>query len=184
MKGKLVLLQEEWYGFCYPAMLRGIAEISGGTVCYALSKYLREQVGPRLTPAGRSAFTAAELLLWAAAILQVFLHVQRGEQIFLLVLFIIGVSMLMSGLGNTSRLFAHPFFGWLGKVSLGVYLAQDFAFRLAPSGWTELGMRGVLLYLPLAFLVGVLAWGSGRLLAKAFGLLCRRAAGPFIKPAA
>ncbi len=114
---------------------------------------------------------------------QTILHVQRGEQIFLLVLFILGIALLMSGLGNTSRLFSHPVFGWLGRVSLGVYLAQTFALRLVPAGWTELGMRGVLLYLPLAFAVGVLAWGIAQLLAKACGLLCRRAAALFLKPA-
>ena len=180
LRNTIVVLQQEWYIFFYPALPRAIALMSGGTICYAVSQALRLRYGDRLTDTGRRAFAALELLFLWLTLHEVATRIGGKEDIYQYTLILILVTLLMSDLGSLSRFFTHPVFGWLGRISLDIYLAQGLALGFFPESMVQKGTAGLIAYLFLAIALGVAVWAAAIPCAALMRALQRRISAFFV----
>lgn len=110
-----------WDGLCYRPMLRSIAELSLGVVCFAIYQYLKD-TNP--SPLQRLAFTCFEALCWVVVFTMMMLTLPRKYEFYILIFIAIGVVCSFSNLSYGAQLFHNKFCFYLGKLSLPIYLCQ------------------------------------------------------------
>lgn len=117
----------KWTGLCYRSVLRAVAEISLGTTAYELSNHLGKQ---ELTAVRRIGLTAAEIACFLLTTLYVVTAFPTHFEVYILALQFIMVTIAFSGVSFGTKALSNRFFGFLGKLSLPIYLSQVSAINL------------------------------------------------------
>jgi len=115
----LNLYINKWKLF-YPGLLRGIAEISLGCVCYEICEKMK---GVSYTSFSRFLITVAQLLGYGFVIYCMH-DLPGGKQFEFVFVPILAfcVTLSFSGQGIATGLFTSKVFTWLGKMSMIIYL--------------------------------------------------------------
>lgn len=112
-----------WVGFATKGLIRGIAEISLGCVCYSLCQKLKPI---QLTRLCRALLTFIEAGCYFFVIGMAFSH-WHGKLDYLLVLSLsIGITITFSQKSYSAQIFKHPIYNWLGVFSYDLYLSHGF----------------------------------------------------------
>lgn len=107
-------------GICL-GMLRGMAELSVGCVCYVICRWVQKI---RIKSAGRVLITIAELLSMLCVICTA-RNAGRSQLDFICILLIsIGMIAAFSGKSYTVELFSRCKLSWAGEYSLALYLTH------------------------------------------------------------
>lgn len=122
---------EDWFLFTYKTNFRAFAEISMGAAGFELTRFLSGKKFSRLTRVLLSAAAIFSLALSAAYICS-FADNIWSLPVFLLLF--IAVVITFSGEGALSRagVFSHPFFLYLGSISLPMYVTQTLMRMYVP----------------------------------------------------
>ncbi len=116
--GHLNLQVKEWK-LVYPGIIRALTELSLGAICYAVCQKLKTV---RFTNFGRILLTLVQVVGYAGVIyFTTRLPAKRFDYVLLLVLAVC-VTLSFSGQGIASGWFPPRLCGWLGKLSLNLYL--------------------------------------------------------------
>ena len=118
-----------WEGLCYRSMLRSIAELCLGVVCFAICQYLKDA---KLSTLQKLAFTCFEILCWIVVFTMMMLTLSRKYEFYILIFIAIGVVCSFSNLSYGAQLFHNKFCFYLGKLSLPIYLCQLIPIVLVP----------------------------------------------------
>ena len=116
-----------WTVIAFKCVLRAIAEISLGVVCFDLSRRLSGKViEPPLRVLATVMECAGYLFVSAFAVFAL----PKKYEIICIALLAICITMTFSGLSYGKHLFDHDIFRFLGKASLPLYLNQMFAIHI------------------------------------------------------
>lgn len=142
----------------YSGMIRALAEISLGCVCYVVCQRIRSV---RVTPLSRVLITLVQIAGYGGVIWYTTeLPVKQFD--FVMVLWLaVCVTLSFSGQGIGASLFSGSLFPWLGKMSMVIYLnhmwVKNTIAWLLPESW---GYRKLM----LVYMVGVAAVSLAMLL--------------------
>ena len=131
--GRLTNLTGEGDGFFYNGILRAMAEILGGCICYKCAIAIRQY---KYLKGIRVIFTILEVCIYGVIIIgQQILSWDYLEIIYLIML-MIAVSITMSQISYCDTVLNTRFCGWLGEFSLSLYLAHypwtQFLLKIFP----------------------------------------------------
>lgn len=113
----------KWMGFCYKGLLRAIAEISLGCVCWNICQWLKNFHFKKL---GRLLFSMAESICYLGILAWGYQH-QGSQMDFVIVLmFAVAITITFSKHGIISPLFDNKFMYFLGKISFPIYLGHGY----------------------------------------------------------
>ena len=118
-----------WDGLCYRPMLRSIAELSLGVVCFVICQHLKDM---KLSGFQRLIFTCFEALCWIVVFAMMMLTLSRKYEFYMLIFIAIGVICSFSNLSYGTQLFNNKLCFYLGKLSLPIYLCQLIPLTLVP----------------------------------------------------
>ncbi len=113
----------------YPKIVRALCGLCLGCCAQALSEWMKGRFSGCLTKKGRTVFTVVELLLWGVSIGVICKNVPNYMQIPLVLAFNLGLAFSFADLGWQGVVFSSPFFGWLGRYSYAVYMAQFIPYQ-------------------------------------------------------
>lgn len=169
---KLFLLHQEWLGFFFHSFLRAVGELSMGCFAYEISLCLQARYGGRMTAVGRTGFTLLNVVLFALPIWWLAKALGGLSHPFVLCMFALGIAISFSGLDYTGSL--HPtldaLFGWMGKISLPLYLGQGIVMYYFPQSLVPTS-QGIWCFLAACFAMAI----ALMLLSKLLVLICRTA---------
>lgn len=120
-----VLVIEEWTGFVYYGLIRGIVDICIGCIAYELSKKLKDI---NFTKFGKIMLTFVEVFSYIGVILLLFSYGFRYYCFVLLFVLMISVSITLSDTSYSKNIFSFNIFNWLGKYSYSLYLGHGIAY--------------------------------------------------------
>lgn len=120
-----VLVIEEWTGFVYYGLIRGIVEICIGCIAYELSTKLKKI---KFTKTGKMIFTFVEMFLYIGTITMLFSYGFRHYCFVLLVFLMIAVCITLSDVSYSKNIFSYKIFNWLGEYSYSLYLGHSIAY--------------------------------------------------------
>lgn len=123
-----------WEGLCYRSLLRAIGDISIGTTAFELSRYISEK---ELSSVKKAMLSMVEVIFFFMTIMLMMFTFPRKYQIYILVCMFIVVTIAFSGVTYGARAYNKPFFNFLGKLSLPIYLGQLPAINLVMSFFTD-----------------------------------------------
>ena len=118
-----------WEGLCYRSMLRAVAELCLGIVCFVVYQHIKDA---KWSPIQRGVFTCFETICWLAAFTMIMLTVPRNYEFCILLFITLGVPCAFSKQAFCSKLFDNAICFYLGKLSLPVYLCQLIPINLVP----------------------------------------------------
>lgn len=116
-----------WNGFVYRGMLRGLAEVLLGIVAFEISEWI---VRVCRDGKGRGLLTALEAVLYLAFLVYVNIDTFKGEFAALAMLFV-ALPITFSHLTAGSDRFDNKTCGYLGAVSLPIYMTQLIGINLS-----------------------------------------------------
>lgn len=121
--GHLSVPDHLYFGVVYKGVLRALADISLGCICFELCRYWKTLSWTR---AGQRALTGLEVLCYAAALFMITASHVRPFSVFAVVLFTLGIAATMSGKTFSDGKFSGkvPFF--LGQISFVIYLSHFY----------------------------------------------------------
>lgn len=122
---KTILVIEEWNGFMYYGLIRGIIGICIGCIAYELSQKLKDI---KLTKLGKIIITIVELVLYSIIISLIFSYSFRRYCFVVLVILMIAICITLSNTSYTSKIFSHKTFNWMGEYSYSLYLGHSIAY--------------------------------------------------------
>ena len=163
----------------YPGLLRAVAELSLGCVCFGMCERL-QRVQPK--PAGRALLTAMEFLGYLVVIAAMcFLNV--GQRGFVLLFVLAGcMTLSFSGLSNSAAWFRGRIFPWLGKMSLIVYLLHFRVKDVVRLWFPSLGYWEIIgVYLALVLGASVICYFAVEGIGKLWRCKGQRLKGYFIE---
>ena len=142
-----------WLGLCYKGLIRGIAEMSLGCVCFVVCQWLMQL---RLKTAGKILLSVIE---WACYIIAIGICVHFGVDFgyLLVAVLAIGITISFSNQSATAALFHSPIFPFLGQFSLTIYLIhypiRMVFMHIKPNlaYWPQMG-----LFFLITFVIGLL----------------------------
>lgn len=111
----------KWIGWTYVGVLRVIAGLCLGCICYCTYKILKEV---HFTKAGLWVMTILHSSCFAIAIMRMYFSKNSKLDILVIMLLMIAVIMMFSQKSYLSKLLNHKVFGVLGKVSLPLYTSH------------------------------------------------------------
>jgi peptidoglycan/LPS O-acetylase OafA/YrhL len=118
-----------WEGLVYRPMLRGIAELSLGVVCFVICQSLKNA---KLSGIQRLAFTGFEAACWFAAFAMMMLTLPRKYEFSILLFIAAGTTCSFSNLSYGAKWFDNKLCFYLGKLSLPIYLCQLIPITVVP----------------------------------------------------
>ena len=107
---KTILAIEQWNGFMYFGLIRGIVEICIGCIAYELSTKLKKI---KFTKTGKMIFTFVEMFLYIGTITMLFSYGFRHYCFVLLVFLMIAVCITLSDVSYSKNIFSYKIFNWL-----------------------------------------------------------------------
>lgn len=116
-----------WTGFLYKGVVRAVAIILLGVVSYVVSKKLRQLSFTRL---GLFGITVLEIFGYFATICYICTDFSEDYYFYLVFFLMLSVAITFSGKTITTKLLKGKFFGFLGKLSLPLYLNQYYSLML------------------------------------------------------
>lgn len=166
---KLWVRTDAWLGFTYPSVVRGLAEMSLGVAAYEISMKLKELFSGKLTKTGRWVFTVLEVAPILYALKFVTTRVPAQNMLMVLLCFAVFIAVSYAGLSYTGKVVKGPFWGWLGKVSLSVYLAQSIPMKIMDGLAGTMRIRWfILMYMALVLICGLALHFGSEGLVKAY----------------
>lgn len=166
-----IAMTEEWTGLFFGGFYRGLATISLGCICYAAAAKLRKIPFNRRGQALLSILEAVGYLL----VFGLIANTGRTTLDFTIVLILACcVTVTFSGKSLFPRLFKHRIFGWLGTLSLELYLnhAVVASILLLRFGNELEGIMSwqylFVVYIAASFVLTLAAHGLLKLLRKIF----------------
>ena len=120
-----ILVIEQWSGFVYYGIIRGIAEICIGCIVYYLSQKLKKI---KFTKIGKKLLTFIEFSLYILVIIFMCKCSLKSYCFVLLVLIMIPICITLSDTSHSKDIFCFKIFNWLGKYSYSLYLGQSIAY--------------------------------------------------------
>lgn len=120
-----ILVIEEWNGFLYYGLIRGITEICIGCIIFELSKKLKYI---KFTKLGKILLTFAEIFLYLGTIIMLFSFDFRYDCFVLLFVLMISMCITLSDASYSKEIFGHKIFNWMGKYSYSLYLGHSIAY--------------------------------------------------------
>lgn len=127
--GKIDQALQYDYNLCL-GFLRAFAELNFGCFAYLVCEKVKRRYGQDPTWKTRAFWTAAEILPMAI-VLYIATHLNRGNSDFACILLLgAGIAASFSGLGYTNLWLEKVNVGWIGRLSLAVYLNHYTFYRL------------------------------------------------------
>ena len=127
---------EYWDGHFMKGTLRATGDILGGCFCYKAGEYLRRFT---FTTLGKTLFTIIEWSCYLASIAYIYAHPSSKYDYFILLLFMIGVTITYADVSLDRSLFRHKIFPWLGNYSFSLYLGHScwrkYTGNIFPKTW-------------------------------------------------
>lgn len=120
-----VLVIDQWNGFMYAGLIRGIVEICMGCLAYEISKKIKDI---NLTKLGKIILTLIEVGLYAGIIVLLFSYSFRHALFVLLFVLMIALSITLSSNTYTKEIFSFKIFNWMGEYSYSLYLGHSIAY--------------------------------------------------------
>lgn len=128
----------QWIGATYKGNLRGMAELCLGIICYLVCKQFS---GLSLTKFGKYLVTIAEWACYLVAIWYMYTQKASHFDYFVIAIIMAGVILSFSHQGIDAALFDRPFFAFLGKCSMPLFLCHTFFSKylnfILPENWTN-----------------------------------------------
>ena len=122
---KTILVIEQWNGFMYAGVIRGIVEICMGCLAYEFSKKIKDI---NFSKFGKSLLTLLEIILYLGVIVLLFSYSFRHTLFVLLFVLMIALSITLSGNSFTGDVFKFKIFNWMGEYSYSLYLGHSIAY--------------------------------------------------------
>lgn len=119
----------DWLGFCYKGLLRALAELSIGAICWGICQKLKEL---HFTSLGKKLLSMLELGCYSVMILWCYDHKGSKMDFVMLLLLAAAVTITFSGQGITAPLFNRPSIYFLGKITLPLYLGHNYWSHALP----------------------------------------------------
>lgn len=167
--GKILANQEEWLIVTWPHTIRALCGLCLGCCAWTVTDSLKKWTG-KLTVAGITLLSCAELLCWAVPVVGLWNGVPTYMHLPYMLCFTLGTAIAFSDLTWQSRIIRGSFFSWLGRISYGVYLAQILGKELTPLFVeTSSPRRFIAVYLLIAVAGGIALYYLAQLLT----FLCR-----------
>lgn len=148
--GKLFMLQQDWFVFFYPSLLRAILGINVGCIAYEISSHLKKTYSSKMTKVGRCFFTAITICMFLFPILWIIKGLDGRSHLCVLLMFGLGVAFCFSRLGF--NLIGGQLTDFIGKFCLPLYLGQGLTMKLFPT-YLASEWFGAVLYLLACFIV-------------------------------
>lgn len=122
---------EDWFLFTYKTNFRAFAEISMGAAGFELTRLLS---GRTYSPLARVLLSAAAIISLALSAAYICSFAANIWSLPVFLLLFIAVVITFSGEGALSRtgVFSHPFFLYLGSISLPMYVSQTLMRMYVP----------------------------------------------------
>lgn len=139
-----------WTPICRKALLRAIGEIALGAVCFEIYRLLSQRTFSKLA---KMSVTIIEIACFAFAILLCTIKRPVDLDIYVLGFMCVGLICAFTQEAYGSRFFQHRFFGYLGKLSLSLFLVHRIAVRVVPHFVVSLPLRYQVLLTILAALI-------------------------------
>ena len=95
-------------------MLRGIAEVAAGAICYEIAKKMSKI---KWTKLGHIVLTSAEILCYALSTLYMLFHAPSSQDTIIFLLLMIAVSITFSEQSYTFKLFKNPKWSYCASFS-------------------------------------------------------------------
>lgn len=161
--------------FMYNGLLRGIAEISLGCLCFRICRAMQ---AVRFTRFATWLISVVEWLGYAYVLYFAYKHKSTSLDLVLVVVLAISVILTFSEKGVASRLFRWRFFSVLGEFSMMMYFTHEF---IKNKFLPHFGIRSayfafpvyVLIYFGTTIAAGLLCWLLGKLLIRLWQLMKR-----------
>jgi peptidoglycan/LPS O-acetylase OafA/YrhL len=115
-----------WSEFFYKGMLRGVAEVSAGAICYGTVKQMSKINWTKL---GHIFLTSVEILCYALSSLYMLFHLPSGQDTIIFLLLMIAVSITFSEQSYTYKLLKNPKWSYSASFS-GVLLFCHYTWGL------------------------------------------------------
>ncbi len=132
------------WNLVFPGMIRAIAELSLGCICYAVCEKIKSL---RFTTFSRILITFVQVAGYGLTILCMHLLPCKQFDFVLVAILAVCVTLSFSGQGIAASFFTGRVYPWLGKMSLIIYLnhmwIKDSLASLLPASlgyWTLLGI--------------------------------------------
>jgi len=118
---------EVWTGLFYKCFLRGMSEMALGISAYSMTRLINKQ---KYTQAGKTFFAIVEAIGYIFVF--VFSCTSGSCHYEMPVIFVMTVLIMItfSDINPCHEIFDHSVFGYMGKLSLLIYLNQFYAIRL------------------------------------------------------
>lgn len=166
--GKLFTLQKQWLGFTWGATVRGLCEMCLGVVAYEASMWMKTRFSGKLTKTGRTFFTVLELGVLAYPMYYVVTRLRSEVMLGILLCFAAFIAIAFTNLSWTAEVIKGRFWGWLGKFSLALYLAQGVPSELLRGFYAshpDMRMRYfIVIYFAVAFVAAFMIHYCAQLL--------------------
>lgn len=157
-----------WIGFTWSATVRGLCEMCLGVIAYEASAWMKNRFSGKLTKTGRTLFTVLELGILAYPMYYIITRLRVEVQLGILLGFAAFIAVCFANLSWTGEVIKGRFWGWLGKFSLALYLAQGVPSELLHGFYDshpDLRMRYfILLYFAVAFVAAFMVHYGAQLL--------------------
>ena len=119
----------DWLGFCYKGLLRALAELCTGSICWCICQNIKAIHFSRL---GKCLLAILEFSCYLIMILWCYGHKGSKMDFVMLLLLAIGVTLTFSSQSITVPVFNRPFIYFLGKISLPLYLGHNYWSHALP----------------------------------------------------
>ncbi|MGN1031669.1 MAG: acyltransferase family protein [Butyricicoccaceae bacterium] len=128
----------DWNGWCYKGLLRAIAELCLGCVCWMVCQRFKQL---RLTGIARILLAVIELGSYAVVIMWAYGHSGDKMDYVMLTLLTIAVTITFSHMSAVAELFDHALMYWLGKFSFSIFLGHGYWSHALPRLFPQEGYR-------------------------------------------
>lgn len=121
----------DWFGFTYKTNIRAFAEISMGTGCFELARFLKDK---KYSDAQRVILSLVSALCYLSAFVFACFNVDRsfGGQVLYLLCIAVTISFSEIGIVGYKGWLQKPLFGFLGAISLPFFLSQNIFRKIVP----------------------------------------------------
>ena len=148
-----------WTALGSKAILRGLSEIALGTVCFEVSRILKEKT---MGKGVRAIITAIETICLIIAIAFCLVTRPKKYDVYVLGFMAVALTCAFTGQSYGESLFQNKLCAYLGKLSLPIYLVQLIPIRLLPKIAGALPMKAQMIITVIVTLIlaAILAAGN------------------------
>ena len=156
----------KWLGLCFTGLIRAVAEISLGTTCFEISRYIQKI---NIFKSKKIMLTLLEIGTFALICLYIVSDFSKKYDAMVAILLFILVVLAFSGVTYGSGIFNNKLCYFLGKTSLPIYLSHSAAIYIVRNNLGD-SRTLVKLLAVLAFtaIISVFVYFGGKALSKLF----------------